>query len=681
MASSNQNQEADYLIDGKPFMLARKTGGRAWSRAGIADVPSRRSVSDQRYGNVPDVLDHPEVYDDWSGGVTEPYADSGKSNGYAWSNGYDARFPRKLIHSQAPQLLAAAYSSLGSNVEGFIDVPLQGGVSKRGAGTVLVIGTKLVGMLTPTDYQNTAGSAFRIATILARDYRYPAAIFGSYAYVGARSDGFLRVDVSGAATLGPEGAGWFVVGGQRMWWPLVLGGGAGVLSNQFRSLSLEQDILATANYAASLPLGRGLAPQTAVAYQDQIYLGFPDGIYEGNLSGTFHNILTDIGAPVDTDNFRDLTIHNGQIVGPEGRHIWAYKPSTIESRTREIGPPLGALPVASGNTPLSGKFTCVEAFGQWLYAGLFTGSQSWFLAGYDASGPALPYVWHPLHNFLGLTTKIHRIHVDGITSSSGGVSIPNRIWCATDGSFGAMAGATAPVFYWPIPSGDGNPAADLGFSPNYMGSAAMDMVTSDWGAPATPKAWRSAELEVDNIADWTLGAGPQLGRGFIYSVLDGSLPMAPVGTIQNSPRGVVYFPSTTGSMALGQRVVMHIETWARAGNNVSPIVHSLVVRGLLRPQSIEVITAKTRIADNMRNRRQTPMRPARQQITDLRTFAAGSAPRVLTDLAGAQQFVSVIPPIEEEEFWQEGDDNPEVIATVKMAVMTYTSNPNLTGYQ
>ena len=62
------NQQADFFLDDKPFLLDRTTNARAWSRSGVPDVPTRRLPQDQQYGNVSDTLDHPSVYEDWSGG-------------------------------------------------------------------------------------------------------------------------------------------------------------------------------------------------------------------------------------------------------------------------------------------------------------------------------------------------------------------------------------------------------------------------------------------------------------------------------------------------------------------------------------------------------------------------------------------------------------------------------------
>lgn len=696
-------QSFDYALDGVPFMLVRDGKGRAWHRSGQVDVPTRRSQEDAQYGNVPDTIDHPEVYDDWSGGLSAvPYRTDDNRNQYPWANGFDARWPRQLIHAQAPQLLVAAYATLGTNVVGFLDVPLPStGQRDAGKGAVLVLQQNRIGILAPTNFPNTAASAFDMAlyATTAQPTNAPAAIFGSFIYVGRQiSDRFERLnltDLTATQILNVGGAipagRWFAVAAQRMWVAGTSQGGTSPPNNIFQSIGITQDATASGNYSASISIGMGLPAGYGIALESQFYIGMPDGIYQGNSFGTFNNVLTDIGMAVDSDNFRDLTIHNGQVVGAAGPTIYAYKPSTIESRTREIGPPLGISPLSAAPA-ITGKFTCVKGFGRWLYAGLFTGSQSWLMVGHDASGPNLPYVWHPLHNFLGLTTKVSRIHVDTITTSSGGVSIPNRIWAATDASFGSVSGATAPVFYWPIPRGDNNPLFDPTFTGNYMGSASMDMLSGDWGAPAAQKVWRTARPWGDSYNNPTLdtGATRRLNVSYVVNRQPVFNTLVSLGVFpplsQTGPAAAdLYFTASPGAGVIGQTLTPHIDSFTALPIDPVPDpgtpIHStaalraLVVRGLVRPNSNDTIVALTRIANSMTDRNGKRItQDMGAQLRTLRSKAMASGPSMLTDLVGNQAWVSVIPPIEEEEIYQQGQDQPEVQATVRMVVMTFSSN-------
>jgi len=650
-------------------MLVREQG-RAWARTGYPDVPSRRSPTDTTYGNVPDTLDHPEVWEDWSGGFGDAYRRPDRPNVTHWSRGFDLRFPRQGIHCQAPQLLPARYASTRANADFFLDVPLPGVANPpAGAGAVLALGRGFVSSYVPTQFQNTAGSAFdRIYEATgggALGFGHRPALVGSYTYI-PNTDGssFYQRGHDGLVyTLGPnQPTRWFATAAGRMWFNSNN-------RNMLRSVSVFADPLVTSNYAATIGLGNGwLTSDDAVPIDNQLYVGFPDGAYQGNLSGTFNNILGDVGAATDVDNCRDLTAFQGGLVAAAGPHLYWFRPSSGgNAELHEIGP--GGI--FSNRSAIRGRFTCVKGNGKWLYAGLFTGSGSWFMVGRDAS-PGLPYVWHPIHDFLGLNVKISRIHVDSISTSSGGTRIPNRIWCATDATFGAQAGATAPVFFWPIPYGDNNPLSDTAFSPNYMGSARMDLGESDWGAPGTPKVWRTAEVIVDSLL-----AGIRYTDLF-YSIDQGA--RTPLGRVESSPKSKLHFQSLAENFVQGQSLGMSIESFTASANN-TPVYRAGVFRGTLRPSSIQLITARTFIGNNVLDRRGGKMRPGSNMIRELRSMAEGTGPSYLTDLAGATGWVAVQSPIEEQEIYQRGFEEPEIMATVRMAVLDFTISSLLVGGQ
>jgi len=810
-------QQYDYMLGINGYMLAReKDGPRAWKRTGAPDAPRRRQINDVTYGDVPDTLDHPEVWNDWSGGFGDAYEMPDRPNTYHSARGFDLRFPRQAIHAQAPQLLAAAYASVARNAEVFFDVPpasrltvganpstatglnwttpenvfvsddaratnagvnilLAGGFSlnvlagatvlgievtyeggmaasiaaldrvvtigltkdgealagteKTGrpfgaddgaadvtniagsagdlwgttwtpaevndsafgtrlnggifgptrrvdlirmdvhyrvggaqtppGGSVLVMGRDFIGALTPTQYQNTAGSAFELrheATAGGPMFGYRPALFGSFLYIpNIEGSAFLRRGYSDVVySLGPGmPAQWFGVGAGRLW--------TSIDGITVRSVAAGANAMATGNYSASLSVGMGARrSRDAVAIDDQLMIGFPDGVYQGNLTGTFSNIMADIGELADDDNCRDLTAFQGGLIAAAGSHLWWYRPSTGgNSELREVGP----SGLSSNRSRIRGRFTTVRGFGKWLYAGLFTGSGSYLMVGRDASAP-LPYVWHPLHDFLGLTCKVSRIHIDSITRASGGQAIPNRIWCATEASYGSQAGATAPVFYWPIPYGDGNPLSDLTFSPNYMGSARLDMPESDWGAPGASKTWRVNET-------WSEGLASGAQYADLYYALDQGA-RATLGRVQQSPKAVTYFPAGVGSFVRGQALALSVDSFT-ASVNLTPGYRAFVTRGTLMPRSIDTIEARTRIADNMRDRNGGKMRPGATMLRELRGYAGGSAPVLMTDLAGATSWVKVQPPIEEVEFYQQGQENPEVAAMVRASVMEFSA--------
>jgi hypothetical protein len=218
----------------------------------------------------------------------------------------------------------------------------------------------------------------------------------------------------------------------------------------------------------------------------------------------------------------------------------------------------------------------------------------------------------------------------------------------------------------PIPDLNGNPLmATPYFSANYIGSARMDLGAVDWGAPGTPKLYRAVEVWADNLA-----SGAQWAK--LYYSIDNEATRHLLGTTAKSPKDVLYFPSGEGSFVTGQSIALSMESFT-ASAGVTPIYRAIVLRGALRPNSIDQITALTRIADNVTDRQGSVIpRSGATMLAELRAMAQSQSPHELIDLAGAAQYVSVLAPIAEQETYQSGEDNPEIAATVKMSVLSYS---------
>lgn len=124
----------------------------------------------------------------------------------------------------------------------------------------------------------------------------------------------------------------------------------------------------------------------------------------------------------------------------------------------------------------------------------------------------------------------------------------------------------------------------------------------------------------------------------------------------------------------GQLIQMSVESYT-ATQNITPVYRSFVLRGTMRPKSVDLITAKIRIGDNIPDRQGTPMRPGQTMLAELQAMADSPFPSTLTDLTGATWFVAVQQPISEQAIFQEGEQDPELVALVKMSVMTFSATP------
>jgi hypothetical protein len=263
------------------------------------------------------------------------------------------------------------------------------------------------------------------------------------------------------------------------------------------------------------------------------------------------------------------------------------------------------------------------------------------------------------------------LHFDGITAASGGDTIPTRMWVGTDFSvnYGGFTGTT-PVYFCPIPRFNGNPLApDPVFSANYAGSARLVLPAVDRGAPGVTKIGEAIEVWADGFLSGSRYAD-------VYYAADRGARTL-LGRAQTSPVSTLLMGSTNGSFPTWRSLEIDVESF-----NTTPgtcqVYRSVVLTGNLRPDYVETIEALVTIADDMPDRRGTPMRPGSVQIDDLRDFAHplrhGTVPHQLTDLAGATSYVVFDGMPVESEQYQEGSENPELVAQVTMVVLTLSQN-------
>lgn len=639
----------DFQLAGKGFMLARgEFKGRAWTRTGRADAPGQRTQADARYGVLPDELDHPEVWDDWSGGMGYAYRRSENANTYHWSENFDARFPRQLVHCQRP------LNSVGQ-MDGFIEFEREDNLRRPGCRKMVAFGYYGARHVNVDGY--SLGVLTRAWSEIPASINYVgrAAIFGSFCYLPileATSFGIFNMIANPITGSHNMPATNFVVAGNRLWRSHGPVGGRFLL----QSCAAGADPAATANWTATLVVGDANAEITDLAaLEDQLFAGKPDGLYVGDSGGSFYRVIK---TPPHLDNFRDLCVHNNAMFGQHSSGVYRYQAQDYYAEVDEVGPNLG-----TNRSPVKGQIRCLFSNGPWLYGGLWTGSQSWLLAGQETPRGVS---WHTLQRFPHVA-RLHRLYVDAnYTVSGGGLQVPNSIWAATDTSIGPTG--TAPSYAWPIPINDGNPLASVGvFEPNYVGSARVDLGETDWGAPGTPKVFRAVEVWAENLASTAQWCQ-------LYYSVDGEATRHLLGTVAKSPKDTLYFPSGEGSFVTGQSIALSLESFT-ASYGVTPVYRAIVLRGALQPRSVDMITAVARIADNLRDRQGAAMRSGATMLRELRDLGnpdrQGLQAHELIDLTGATQWVKVVGRVEEQEVYQPGGEEPEVAATVRMAVLNY----------
>ena len=648
-------------------MLVRGASrGRAWHRTGRSDAPEAlpRLAAEPELFISPDQLDFAEVWDDWSGGFGDAYRRPEAPNRYHWAENFDLRFPRQAVHAQALLTYSTTAPGAGEpdqrvNANTIFDTPPKPAAEQGriGAGDVVILGDGYVVSLTPGAGDGRQFNGLADTLTASRNYGAQPAIFGSYSYIPTlTATGFRERDVAGAFTETTMPARGFLNAGNRLWrWH-------GALNRNYlvQSIAAHGSARSAADWSVTLSVGdQATDIRAAVALDDQVFFGMQNGLFAGDQSGTFVNILPEMAGQRHIDNCRDLTVYNGGVVAPHvGGLLWYY-PTSAGAEVRDISPAM-----RTNRSPVRGRFRAVRTFGPWLYAGLWTGSQSYMLAGRAAGGAGAPDTWHVMHRFPHIA-KVSRLHIDGITvSSGGGRLIPNRLWALMDATIEVTG--TAPIYYMPIPLGNDNPLnADPVFSANYCGSARLDFPATNRNQAGVYSVFRSVEVNAELFL-----SGAQYAD--IYYTVDAGARTL-LGRAQTSPKSTIYFPSSQGNFITGQSIALSLESFTMS-TNITPVYRSVTLRGALAPKSVDYIRALVRIADNLPDRHGGPMRPGAVMLQELRDMAATAQPYQLSDLVGAESWVKVLNPIDEDEQYHQGDDNPEVLATLRMAVMSFSGS-------
>ncbi len=485
----------DFIVNGKGYMLSRSRDGRAWTRTSAVDSQGAPGSA---------FIDVESQQVDFSG----PFGVAGRdpANAIQWAENMDLRFPGYAFHAQAINPISTvAHASWNCNANFVTTIPPRS-TSGESDGDILIGGRGFLTRLTPAVSPANEGSRYLPqVTATAGDFLGPVAVFGSYIYVGdAGGTTSHRIPVGGGAgtVMGDVAAQMFLNSGQRMW--RFFGDRRGAFYAQSISNLDAGALMTLGNWSATLPIGELRYPvRDVLAVGSDVYAATKDGLYQADQSGTFYNVLSEVRAQVHDDNGADIVVHNGAVIYPHAGGLLAYYPSTTTPLVRQIWRP-PQTPQGLGR----GSIRALATYGKWLYAGLWTGSTSHVLAGYDAS-PGLPYPFSPMQR-LPHRAKVRGLHVDGVTTPTGiggslnGYVLPSRIWAVTEITT-MVTGGTSPIYSAQIPRGDGMPVGDLTFSPNYVGSGALWLGQDFYDVPGVDKVFRMTEIGADlavSLVQW-----------------------------------------------------------------------------------------------------------------------------------------------------------------------------------
>jgi len=151
----------------------------------------------------------------------------------------------------------------------------------------------------------------------------------------------------------------------------------------------------------------------------------------------------------------------------------------------------------------------------------------------------------------------------------------------------------------------------------------------------------------------------------VYYRVDGHGNWTYAGRADHWPRAVIPLPQEG---VAGTRLELRLD-FTLPESTRPLVVHNIIVRGAERPPTIELITAAIRCADNLRlNTGARERRRGADILAELKAFTVSNEVVTLTDTIGYQRRVLVLGPIDEIETEQDGQESPEKIAVVTMAV-------------
>jgi len=392
-----------------------------------------------------------------------------------------------------------------------------------------------------------------------------------------------------------------------------------------------------ANWGAVYPVGDpGSAITSMVELGELLYVGKTNGLYALGSSGLAQSLTPELRAYTNAENCVNTTGWHGSIWVPHIRGLLNYR--NLGAQGFLVTPATPGQDVDEDN-PIRGQITALAGDNRWLFAALYTaGGDTYVLAGRTAQGEEQAYgmlIWHPLAKIVA--KKCECLHISGLWTNP-------RLFL----------GIGADVGYIVLPRHSDNPIQDSNC--RYQLSGSIYFPAHSWGTPTTVKIWKSVEIMGE-----LLSAARYVD---VYYRVDG-LAWTKAGRAAIPLRHVMALPS--GGVT-GSKIELRLDY--TIPNSAAPLnVRSLVVRGVERPETVQLITAAVRCADDLplRGRMGKCRRSGATILGELKALAKGKRAVTLTDVLGTDRQVLVGPSVQEGEVQQEGDLPREVVATIRMS--------------
>lgn len=611
------------LTDGQNrygYMLARGEalgrGARSWQVESAGASLVQRSPTEQQYGNQPAPIETPVVFRTWHRGYgDERQLQEGR---YHYALNADARFPAQILPGPYVHLIAPPTLPVGVTADPITAIFEQDGF-------LFVLAGRYCYYLDGADLEiaNDFG---------AGETALSATVFGGNAYIGM---GYTEPFWERASGPNPA-AGWTQAGAG-----LYIGYSASFKDRMWASVSestvraVAADPMTGADWTAEYAIGDATHTITSLAeLNDMLYVGKTDGLYALDQEGQGKQLTPELKGAISANNCVNMVGWQGMLWVPHVRGLFQYQSMGAQGYQVAPGTPGAFVPDAN---PVRGRITALAGDNRWLYATLYTqGGNSYLLAGRRAfqDEPEL-LTWHPLAALS--STWCRTMKLSGLWTS------PRLLF-----------GAGTSLAYIVLPQDGENPLQDSNC--RYATSGSIYFPAHDCYAPSTWKVWKSIEV---------CGSGFTQQRYVdVYYRMDGGVWRL-AGRVTRGPRFVLALPVMG---VAGIEVEVRLD-FTLPSSSVPCIVEKVALRAAERPSVVKVVTAAIRCSDGLPLRNGSRERRSGTQILqELEELVVLPRAVLLTDTIGHERWVLPLAPLRESELAQFGNETPERVAMLSMAI-------------
>jgi len=644
----------DIKLNGHGYLLAREgqlgANGRAWAVESVGSAIGQQSATEATYSPMAPIIELPMVWDSWHRGFgDEEKLGEGR---YYYSQNVDCRFEGKAFPALQVNTLALPGGTAAGHVLKFVELQNQlFAFNDRYAFQIYAAQNSIVIHKDfGSDAAITDACAFNNELIVARGYQDDAYSFSlGNVWIWGRSR-WGGTAVWGHERNAPE---WAVMLGIKLGYLAPFRDRLNATTSDSEVRWCSQGPQIGGNWTAAYRIGDpGTSITSLGELGEMLYIGKRDGLYALGSDGYAVQITPELRTPAHIENCKNMRAWHGSLWVPHQRGFFAYR-SLGNSGFTVTSCNLGAR--AGQSSPVRGVVTAIAGDDRWLYIALWTGSDTYILAGREVRADEdayAPLVWHPLWH---LDERVYSLHI-------GATGLMPRLWI----------GAGQGIKYVDLPYGTDNPLQDD--SCTYGSTGTLYFSRHSCNAPSIRKLFKSVEIIADHLQN-----SQYIEVWYRPDNLRTWRPLGFVNGQNRATRSPSHILSCGSEGVLARRIELRLDIHASSSSH-PPILRSVILRAAERPQTRDVMTAVIRCADNLPTRTGGifPDKGA-DILARLKALSTAGKAVELEDIVGYKRPVLVLPGVSESETKQEGTRAREVLATIRMTPFQAEETPPLSG--